>query len=65
MRITGRAVTDKERNMLTELAESKGADEVTIGYMDFYDGYNIRWKMVARFLKNNKIIDWVSFKEVR
>lgn len=66
MRITGRAVTDKERAMLTEMAKNKGADEVTIGFMDFYDGYNTHWKMVARFIKNGEIIDWCSFgKEVR
>lgn len=66
MRITGRAVTDSERKMLTKMAEAKGADEVAIGVMDCYDGYNTRWKRVARFIKNDEIIDWCSFgKEVR
>lgn len=60
MRITGRSVTDKERAMLTQMAERRGADEISIGYMDFYDGYNTRWKMVARFIKQGKVIDWIS-----
>ncbi len=61
MRITGRAITDKERAMLTEMANAKGADEVTIGFMDFYDGYNTHWKTVARFIKNDRVIDWITF----
>lgn len=61
MRITGRSVTDKERTMLTQKADSLGADEVAIGFEQFYDGYGFRWKMVARFIKQGKVIDWISF----
>lgn len=62
MRITGRSVTDKERKRLAEMAEELGADEVTIGIMDAYDGYKTVWRTVARFFKDGQLIKWISWE---
>lgn len=56
MRITGRSVTNKEREVLIKMADDRGADEVTIGFMTF----NTCWKMVARFIKDGRVIDWIT-----
>ena len=62
MRITGRSVTDKERKMLTQIAVEFGADEVTVGVMEAYDGYKSVWRTVARFFKEGKLIKWISWE---
>lgn len=58
MRITGRSVTDKDRKMLTDIANRLGADNVVIGYKRFMDG----WRMVARFYDGDDFIDWILFE---
>lgn len=62
MRITGRSLTDKERTKVTKIAEEIGADEITIGVMEAYDGYKTRWRTVARFFKDDKEIKWISWE---
>lgn len=62
MRITGRSVTNKERERLTKMAEELGADEVTVGVMEAYDGYKSVWRMVARFFKDGKELRWISWE---
>ena len=57
MKVTGRSVTNKEREMLTNIANHLGADNVAIGYMSFTDG----WKMVARFYDGDDFKDWILF----
>lgn len=62
MRITGRSVTDKERTKLSKIAKEIGADEITIGVMEAYDGFKPVWRTVARFFKDGKLIRWISWE---
>lgn len=58
MKIMGESVTEKERERITKIAEEFGADEVTVGFMEFYDG----WRMVVRFFKAGKLLQWISWE---
>ena len=65
MRITGsgraiRALKDNDKETLEMMANIRKADEVYIEYGDFYDGYNTRWNIVAKFKKSGKVIDWCT-----
>ena len=58
IKITGRAVTQKEREWLNGFAGESGADEITIGYMKMEDE---TWDYVARFFKEDKLLFYVPF----
>lgn len=53
MKITGRAITQKERDRLMGFVGVSKADEIAIGCMKMEDG---RYYSVARFFKNDKFL---------
>lgn len=57
MKITGRAVTQKERDRLMGFVGVSGADEIAIGYMKMEDE---RYYPVARFFKEDKFLFYIT-----
>lgn len=57
MNITGRAITEKERQRLMGFVGVSGADEIAIGHMKMEDG---KYYPVARFFQKDKFLFCVT-----